>query len=150
MYQIRIDISIFNSRISQVRKRLSELKPFFLSEGSDVVYKEIRQVFDTEGHGTWPQLSTEYAAWKEQFYPGKSILRREDTYFQAATGPNAADSFREASNKRLRIGVTGPEYAVFHEEGTSRMPARPVFEMAAERLGRPLLRSLEQYLFQRT
>lgn len=147
MYKIRLDTSQFKSRLKEDRKKLRDLKPFFLKEGSDIVYREIRKVFLNEGYGSWSALSPKYAAWKSRFYPGKTILRRDDTYFQAATGPNASDSFREATASRLRIGVTGPEYAIYHEEGTQRMPARPVFELAADRLERPLLQSLEQYLF---
>ena len=49
------------------------------------IQRTLRRVFRTEGFGTWPPLHPRYKAWKEEEYPGQTILRLEDDYYLAAT-----------------------------------------------------------------
>jgi phage gpG-like protein len=83
--------------------------------------------FEAEGrgeHGKWAQLSPAYAAWKEKKYPGKKLLER--------TGKMKDDLLNEDNKgivtpRTLEYG-TGAFYAIFHQTGTKRMPARRIFD----------------------
>ena len=96
-------------------------------------YSEIDDIFDSEGRGSWDPLDPVYAAQKARTHPGKGILRREDAYYRAATGPNRPGSIYEVSPTELVIGVRGSsiEHAQYHEEGTENLSARPVYELIA-------------------
>ena len=102
---------------------------------------EIDDIFDSGGRGLWADLDPIYAARKSQAFPGKDILRRDDTYFKAATTPSHPNSFLEVSPTELVLGVSGLGYPAFHEEGAENLSARPVYELIAagerfeERLG---------------
>ena len=94
-------------------------------------YAEIDDIFDTGGRGLWADLDPIYAARKSQAFPGKDILRRDDTYFKAATTPSHPNSFLEVSPTELVLGVSGLGYPAFHEEGAENLSARPVYELIA-------------------
>ena len=95
------------------------------------VIAEIDDIFDTGGRGLWADLDPIYAARKSQAFPGKDILRRDDTYFKAATTPSHPNSFLEVSPTELVLGVSGLGYPAFHEEGAENLSARPVYELIA-------------------
>ena len=149
MIKIRVNTSRARQRIRRVQRGLRNLRPFFADEATDVVYREIEQVFDSEGYGTWPPLSPAYAARKRRERPGKSILRYNDAYFRAATTPRGQGSIHEVRGRSLRIGVRSDEfpeqYPARHEEGSGRLPARPVFELARPRLRGPIQRAFRAY-----
>lgn len=148
MYKIRVDTLGFQNTVKNAKHFLDDLTPFFEKEGSQVIYDEIREVFNTQGYGRWPRLSVDYAKWKKMWYPHQPLLRLENDYFLAATSHGKSPlSFRKVSPRRLRIGVTGPDYAIYHEKGTDMIPSRPVFKYAAERIRLPLLSELKEYLF---
>ena len=66
-----------------------------------------------------------------RLFRGKDILRRDDTYFKAATTPSHPNSFLEVSPTELVLGVSGLGYPAFHEEGAENLSARPVYELIA-------------------
>ena len=94
---------------------------------SRYISTEVAGVFSSRGYGRWARLSEPYASWKAQHYPGKTILRLTDDYYRAATQLGSTKNYQQSTNDSLEFGVRDIEYARFHEEGTSRMPARPVF-----------------------
>ena len=74
-------------------------------------------------------MNPQYAAWKARNYPGKGILVRTGAYFEAATTPHGAYNVIEIDDNSLTYGVEGLDYPSFHESGTNRLPARPVFAL---------------------
>lgn len=80
------------------------------------------------GGGEWAPLSPAYAAWKARHFPGKGILRRTGRLYESLTG-ESQDSVADIEPLRLTLGTRTP-YAVFHQRGTSRMPARPVIDLS--------------------
>ena len=90
------------------------------------------RIFASEGRGAWPQLSEAYARWKERNFPGKGILDLTGAYISAATQIGAPHNLVEVGPDHLTYGVEGLDYPVFHESGTDRLPARPVFDLLAE------------------
>ena len=117
--------------ISGFSSTLSDFRRFFTDFVMPFTYGEIDDIFDTGGRGLWADLDPIYAARKSQAFPGKDILRRDDTYFKAATTPSHPNSFLEVSPTELVLGVSGLGYPAFHEEGAENLSARPVYELIA-------------------
>jgi hypothetical protein len=125
---------------------LNDLTDFFDKYARKVVVQEIATIFATEGRGTWANLTPAYAEWKRRAYPGKTILRRTNMYFQASTRKGAKGNLYVATKDSMTWGVepavfeaaTGAPYPTFMEEGvpsvkkrnnkgTFSIPARPVY-----------------------
>ena len=53
-------------------------------------------------------------------------------YRNAATQIGAPNNVITTTENSLTYGVEGLDYALFHESGTNRLPARPVFDLLAE------------------
>ena len=90
------------------------------------------RIFASEGHGGWPQLSEAYARWKARNFPDKGLLELTGAYRNAATQIGAPGNVITTTENSLTYGVEGLDYALFHESGTNRLPARPVFDLLAE------------------
>ncbi|MHC4395615.1 MAG: hypothetical protein ACYS1A_08160 [Planctomycetota bacterium] len=135
---------------------LGDLTSFWDDYASPLVIDEMSRIFVTEGYGTWAALSPRYKSQKEKNYPGKTILRRKDTFFQAVTRKDVQGNryFRDADKMVWGVDIGffkstyGFPYPVAHEFGTGKMPARPVFSTAAEseRLQNELVNGLKDYL----
>lgn len=144
--------------IGEIEERLQDYSRFWRDYVAPFTYDEIDDIFDTEGHGSWAELDPIYAARKETEFPGQGILRREDTYFDAATHPNHPGSIAEYSATALVLGVSGTyfestfgaNYPALHEEGNEdqNLSARPVYELiaAGERFEERLGQLGEKYL----
>ena len=117
--------------INNLDARLRDYRRFWTDYTAPFVFNEIDDIFDTGGRGLWADLDPLYAARKSVSYPGKDLLRRDDTYFKAATTPSHPNSFFEAGPTELVLGVSGLGYPAFHEEGTENLSARPVYELIA-------------------
>jgi len=83
--------------------------------------------------GAWQRLSPEYAAWKNENYPGRLILQLRRGLINAATQKGAYGNITEISNKSFEYGVdlTKIPYARVHDMGgragrgrRSQMPKR--------------------------
>lgn len=150
---LQLNSNRFRRRLDRIRQVLNNLQPFFRSEGSRIVYNEIREAFDSEGYGAWPPLDIDYARRKQRLAPGKPILQFSGAYFRAATRQNALGSRRRVRRNSLEIGVDERRfrggYPEFLEEGTSRMPARPVFGSAGPRVKSKIVDALCDYVFKR-
>jgi len=83
-----------------------------------------------DGAKAWPALSPDYAAWKEQHYPGRKILVRTGKLRDALTGgPGSVRTIGRLklvlSGTRLVKGKSGIyDLGALHFTGTSKMPAR--------------------------
>ena len=117
--------------ISGISSALGDFRRFWTDYVAPFTYSEIDDIFDSGGRGLWADLDPLYAARKSRAFPGKGILRRDDTYFKAATTPSHPNSFLEVSPTELVLGVSGLGYPAFHEEGAENLSARPVYELIA-------------------
>jgi len=92
--------------------------------------------FEGQGQGPfaghWAALSEQYAKWKAKKYPGKPLLRRTDSLFEALTSSTSPLASREWSASEFAFGTVGLEYADHHQVGTEFMPARPPFDFDTE------------------
>jgi phage gpG-like protein len=80
--------------------------------------------FQSEGNGSWPQLSHDYAEWKHRHFPGEPILVRTGRLRDTATEP---DIFIAEAN-RLILGTSDP-VAAAHQEGRGHLPVRKVIDV---------------------
>jgi len=133
---LRVDIFIGN-----IGERLQDYRRFWTDFVAPFTYAEIDDIFHTGGRGLWADLDPIYAARKAVTHPGKGILRRDDTYFKAATTPSHPGSLVEVSQTELVLGVSGSyfestfgvNYPGLHEEGNdaTNLSARPVYALIA-------------------
>ena len=133
------DLSRLKALVSDLERRLSDLTPFWNDFAVDVLLTKVREVFRTEGYGTWAALDPVYAAEKAIEFPGKGILRRTDRYFQASSEVGHPGNVFVATPMELVVGVggdyfeavAGENYPERHEEGRG-VAARPVYGLLAE------------------
>ena len=115
--------------VERIGARLQDHTRFWTDFIAPFTHGEVDDIFDTGGRGLWADLDPIYAARKAVAYPGRGILRRDETYFKAATTGSHPNSFFEASPTELVLGVSGLGYPAFHEEGGEDLSARPVYEL---------------------
>jgi hypothetical protein len=72
----------------------------------------------------WERLSDPYRLWKNKHFPSAPLLVLRGPMKDAITSPNAPGSVWRSTPNSLEVGTTVP-YAIFHQTGTRRMPARP-------------------------
>ena len=127
--------------ISGISSTLSDFRRFLTDYVVPLTFGEIDDIFHTGGHGLWKNLDPLYAKRKAVTHPGKGILRRDDTYMEAATNPSHPGSIAEFGPTELVLGVSGDyfestfgaNYPALHEEGNDEqnLSARPVYELIA-------------------
>lgn len=87
------------------------------------------ELFESEGHGLWPELSEPYAAWKAKKYPDMPIMRREDVMFNELT--KRPFGIEIISPHKMQIGTT-KFYARIHQKGgwvQGNPPMRKVIDL---------------------
>lgn len=72
------------------------------------------------GGEEWAPLSADYAVYKAERFPGKSILIRTGALRRAASSPS-----RIATPSSLTLSIVDPKIE-WMQDGTDKMPARPV------------------------
>ena len=97
------------------------------------VFEEaVSEQFDARGGGptagAWSDLTPDYAKWKAGHYPGQPLHELTGELRAALTNSSAPAAYREWSASEFSFGTIGLEYASFHQVGTERMKARPVFD----------------------
>lgn len=93
---------------------------------------EMERQFDAEGggpSGAWDPLSSAYAKWKDEHYPGKTILRRTDAMFEGLTQSSSPFAARVFGGEEFNFGTQGVPYASFHQVGAY---ARPPFDFSED------------------
>ena len=97
-------------------------------------FKKIEQKqFDSEGsHGgsRWELLSNDYATWKAANFGGLPILQLTGLMRESLTGGNPWYVERITEDSLVLGSKIG--YAIFHQRGTSTMPARPVINLSEQ------------------
>lgn len=109
-------------RIRQFETLLSDLRPFWPLVVPLATSWWKRQ-FETEGAFAgrpWRQLSPGYSIVKSQLRPGRGLLVYDGDMKRAFSKPD-----RSATHRSLTLTIDDPKVE-FHQEGTARMPARPI------------------------
>lgn len=106
--------------LAQVEQGIENLKPLWEKFGKEF-YAEEKALFNA---APWKPLSPAYAPQKARRFPGKGMLRATDTLFKSLTEQGAAGNVSRINNQEAEFG-SNIDYGLFHQFGTSRMPARP-------------------------
>jgi hypothetical protein len=138
------------AKLEKLALHLSDLRPFW-GLVVPLVHGWMQSQFSTEGAWggrAWAPLAPSTVVEKQRTHPGRSILIREGGLRHASSQMR-----REAGPRTLTMWIDD-EVASFHQEGTSRMPARPLIpeplaasavrdvELAAEHHVNVLVRAL--------
>lgn len=117
-----VDASRAHRKLRALNVALRDWRPFW-----PVAMRIIRAWFGLQfesegafGGAKWAPLTPDYAAYKASQYPGKSILVATGKLKRAATAPTW-----HGRPTSLEI-VIADAVAIYHQEGTSSMPARPI------------------------
>lgn len=121
-FTIDYDDEDAQKHIRRVAALLIDLRPFW-PKVVPIFIGWMRAQFETEGEfagNHWAPLSPAYAAYKAIRFPGKGILIAHGDLRKAASNPR-----RNASRQSLTLTIVDPKIQ-YHQEGTDRMPARPL------------------------
>lgn len=148
-----LGVSRFMLLLDGMKDALGDFSPFWGQAAPDF-YAAMEKQFASEGaaYGSpWAALEASYAAWKSGHGYPSSILQRSRAMKGSLTG--GAGGFLKTGRQAMKIGteVTGNQgqtYALFHQKGTSRMPARPLItEAMAKELGEQWGKKAHLFLF---
>ena len=136
MITIEFDLLKVQAYLTELETKLTDRTLLFSDFIAPLVAGEIAEVFETEGRGEWPPLHPEYESAKAITHPGKTILRRDDNYIQAATSTAHPGNIARFGPSEMVWGIDGGYFeAVYGENYPERhelgegLPARPVFEL---------------------
>lgn len=131
-FTLRVDgVVVIDRAFNRVDQQASDMRNF--APGiAGVFYAAEERLFQSEGasgaSGKWAALSKAYARFKARNFPGKSILKREDTLYESLTNPEAPDAVYRATQDEIVMGTRDPK-ALAHHRGRGRLPARPVVSL---------------------
>lgn len=134
--------------IARFADGLSDYRPLWPIIEDDF-YAQVKDQFKTEGEeggAKWAPLSPDYAGYKEAHFPGTAILVRTGDLRASLTNPNDPNTVRIEERKTLTLG-SRIGYAIFHQTGTKKMPARPEIQLT-EAFKRTTMHHAQQYLVQ--
>lgn len=130
MFRMEVDgFEPIKVNLSRLGERVQNFKPFWIEYFAPAFYRDVTRQFDTEGSYTngWAPLTEPYATWKQQHYPGKTILKRTLALYRSlelyGETPGPGGIFL-ADTRSLVLG-TAVAYARYLQRGTSKMVARP-------------------------
>ena len=115
----------------------------------DDFYAQEKAQFASEGSeagNKWQELTPEYEKWKAAHFPGKQILQRTGDLEKSMTSPTDPNAVLIEERKTLTLG-SRVSYAIYHQRGTRKMPARPEIELT-EAFKRTVMHHIQTYLVQ--
>jgi len=120
-------------RISRLRTRIEDMRPYWPLI-AEKFYKIEQRAFSSEGavsrHGMWARLNARYKAWKDLHYPGRRVLTLRGSLRDTLTRAGHPQAIYEATPRSLTLGSRVP-YAIYHQTGTGKMPARRPIDLSA-------------------
>lgn len=130
---------LLNKRFNRTDKAIGSFKPY-MPEVSDAFDGIQQDWFSSQGRGSWQPLSAGYAAWKAVNFPGQPLLVLTGALSEAPFKPQLV------GESSFIIKAEAPFYWSYHQNGTSRMPARPPYIVDAG-VKRKLTESLKKAIF---
>jgi phage gpG-like protein len=130
-------------------KRIEDLTPAWqrmIPALQDYIARRIASGGTLHNLPPFAPLSPRYARYKARRYPGAPILVRSGRLRNALTQPDHPDAIADMQPDRLTFGTRIP-YALYHQLGTRKMPARPPIKLSKP-IQTQLLTILRNYLIQ--
>lgn len=122
------DIRRLESYMQELPQRIRQSVRLALERAGAEGVSKLSELFKTEGKSLsveWPPLKEKYLRWKLKKGFSEKVLHRTTTLRQ---------SFNSKVNDYSAIIGTPVKYAIYHEYGTKKMPARPFMKPVAEYL----------------
>lgn len=111
---------------NRISEEVDDLRSLWPAVSREILQIEVEQ-FESQGSagasGKWAALSPAYAKYKAVKFPNQPLLRATGSIFEALTNPDAPGAVFRPERTDLTIGTSIP-YAIYHQRGTGRMPAR--------------------------
>jgi phage gpG-like protein len=129
-------------------KRIDDLTPAWqrmIPALQDYIARRITSGGTLHNLPPFAPLSPRYARYKAKRYPGAPILVRTGRLFRSLTA-NTDDTIADIQPDHLTFGTRVP-YALYHQLGTRKMPARPPIKLSKP-IQTQLLTILRNYLIQ--
>lgn len=127
-------VEAFNRGFNRVEEAITDFRSVWPNVAKEFYAIEAGQ-FKSEGaqgaSGKWAPLSPAYAKYKAKAFPGGPILQATRSLFDSLTSPDALASIFRLDRDEMVLGSKA-EGAVYHQRGTSRMPARPPISLMQE------------------
>ena len=117
----------FEENLDRIHGVIQSFEPELRDIGEWYIGFLTNDVFETEGgvyHDHWASLSPDYAERKAGHYPGRGVLEASGfmrTHWKLYTTSQYALIENEA------------DYAIYHQEGTDKMPQRMIVKLDRER-----------------
>lgn len=125
-------ITEFERGFNRIGDFISDFRSIW-GEVAKIFYQIEGEQFESQGaagaSGAWASLKKSYAEYKAVHYPGQTILKATGELYRSMTSFDASASIFRPEPDQLTIGTTS-EGAIWHQRGTSRMPARKVISMS--------------------
>lgn len=117
-----------NRTLERFAGRIRNPQPAFEAMASAFAHDMADQFQSEGGHasGKWQDLAPSTLASKSLRWPGKQILERTGALKTSLTSTPLA--VQEIGLMEMTIGTDVP-YAIFHQAGTAKMPARPIIAL---------------------
>ena len=145
MVKIKIKgLTSVNNLLNKLGKAVSDNKEFLSSVAVSEIKKEVSRVFSSKGFGGWPPLAPSTLRYKRRYGYSSDPLVRTGSMKGEMTSLSGVSI---TSNKLVYESNT--PYAKYHEYGTSRIPARPVFSLAKNKLEQTLPMEYSRYISRR-
>jgi len=113
-------------KLTRFADRLGDMSSLW-DEMAEALHAVQERAFESEGSSSgarWHPLSPRYRTEKAARFPGKGILEATGRLRRSFSSGAQGNIFK-ATPGRMTWGTEVP-YSVYHQHGTSRMPARPV------------------------
>lgn len=121
----------FDRSFNRVEKHIEDLRPVW-DKVEKMMYQIESEQFKSEGAkgrtGKWKELTKDYAKRKAIEYPGTTILVRTGKLESSLTS-KTNETVLIKEKQEFGFG-TKLFYAVYHQTGTKKMPARPPISFA--------------------
>jgi phage gpG-like protein len=129
VFQLEIKVTEDTSRrvILQMIDRVQNMTPVYKAWAKDFARFE-RELFDSQGASggvPWAPLAASTLLKKIKAGQNPAILRVTDALMNSLTRFPAPGGFRRTGKDQFQIGTLDKK-AVYHQQGTRNMPARPV------------------------
>ena len=142
---------MLNRAFNRVDEYISDFRGIWPSVAAEFYAIEEGQ-FESEGEkgasGKWAPLGKAYAKFKVVAFPDEPILKATHSLYESMTDPEALDAVYRLEEHELVIGTKVP-YALAHQRGRGRMPARPIISLT-EADKRRLQKAIQSQLVQFT
>lgn len=109
--------------------------------------RQFTQQGTAETGGRWAPLSPPYARYKAKRRPGRPILVFDGDLRDSMIRPRAG--VWETWDSGFVVG-TAVDYAIYHQQGTPRMPARPLLGSPRKRDTQQMAKILQRWIVEGT